>query len=130
MSYSYLKAVFPKFENSRIYDDRIYASLDGSRPKKIPPVTIVTAKENKKEYQELEDKTIRLENFVNEREVKEGESHEMYLQHILKCESCLGIVSKQLNIENDRIMKEELIELVAFIAFGIFMLMLIDKTKK
>lgn len=129
MSYSYIKAVFPKFENSRVYDDRIYASLDSSG---LNNKLLVKANENKKEYKELEDKTIKLEQFAVENETgKKGDSeHDVYLEHILKCESCLELLTKQLQIDNDRIMREEIIELIAFIAFGVFMLMLIDKTRK
>lgn len=127
MSYSYLKAVFPKFENSKIYDDRIYASLDSNG---INNKILVKANENKKEYVQLEDQTIKLEKFVNSENNNKTDSHEIYLEHVLKCETCLEIISKQLQTDNDRIMKEEVIELIAFIAFGVFMLMLIDKTRK
>jgi hypothetical protein len=127
MSYSYLKAVFPRFENSKIYDDRIYASLDSNG---VNNKFLVKANENKKEYTQLEDKNIRLESFTNSKKDTIPDEHEMYMEHVLKCEKCLEIISRQLKIDNERVIREEVIELIAFIAFGVFMLMLIDKTRK
>lgn len=51
------------------------------------------------------------------------------LQHVLNCDQCKKILMKQFNIESDRIKHEEIIELISYIMFGLFILYLIDSLK-
>jgi hypothetical protein len=64
------------------------------------------------------------ETFVN------NDDHDNYIKHILKCEQCKELLLKQFNIESDRIRNEEIMELISFIIFGIFILLLLDKSNK
>jgi len=56
-------------------------------------------------------------------------NHTNYTTHVLDCSSCREILMKQFNIESDRIRNEEIMELISFIIFGIFILLLLDKAK-
>ena len=53
--------------------------------------------------------------------------HTLYINHILKCQSCKEIIMKQLNIESKQEFYEEILELISFIVFGIFILLLLDR---
>jgi hypothetical protein len=53
--------------------------------------------------------------------------HKSYINHILQCQSCKEIIMKQLNIEARQQFYEEILELISFIVFGIFILLLLDK---
>jgi hypothetical protein len=64
-----------------------------------------------------------MEQFENEPEC------DNYIRHVLGCHKCRSIITKQWNIDNDRIRNEEIMELVTYIIFGIFILLLIDILK-
>lgn len=53
-----------------------------------------------------------------------------HMKHILECSLCKSAITKQLQLDNDRIRNEEIMELLSYIAFGIFVLLLIDNIKK
>lgn len=57
-------------------------------------------------------------------------SHETYTKHILECEQCKEVILKQFNIETDRIRNQEILELITFLIFGLFILLLLDGLKK
>ena len=57
-------------------------------------------------------------------------SHEVYTKHILECEQCKQLLLKQFNIETERIRNEEILELITFLIFGLFILLLLDGFKK
>lgn len=57
-------------------------------------------------------------------------SHEEYIKHLSTCSSCKDIVLKQFNLESDRLRNEEIIELISYVMFGIFILVLLDSLKK
>lgn len=137
MSYSYLQAVFPKFEHSKIYDDKIYSSLDSvsltnkneKSVKKEPvfePVNEKPQLQHETTYKEIEhfDKLNTMEKIQ-----ENGIEHEIYIKHILECNYCKNIVKKQFHLENEKLFKEEMIELISFIAFGVFLLMFLEKSK-
>lgn len=56
--------------------------------------------------------------------------HLEYTKHILECAKCKELLLKQFNIESDRIRNEEIMELISFMIFGLFILLLIDSYKK
>lgn len=62
--------------------------------------------------------------------VIKDEECDIYMKHILECNKCKGIVTKQLGIDNDKIKNEEIMEVVSYVIFGLFMLLLIDSLKK
>jgi hypothetical protein len=53
-----------------------------------------------------------------------------HVKHVLGCSKCRPMIMKQLNIESDKIRNEEVMELISYIAFGIFMLILIDNLRR
>lgn len=55
--------------------------------------------------------------------------HDDYIKHILQCEQCKELLLKQFNVESDRIRNEEILELISFLIFGLFILLLLDKIK-
>ena len=55
---------------------------------------------------------------------------DLYVKHILECSRCKAMVTKQLGIDNDKIRNEEIMEVVSYIVFGLFILLLIDSLKK
>jgi len=56
--------------------------------------------------------------------------HETYTKHILECNQCKEVLLKQFNIETDRIRNQEILELITFLIFGLFILLLLDGLKK
>ena len=126
MSYSYLQAVFPRFENSKIYDDKIYSSLDSvSTPQPQVPKPIEQTPTNVKEIEYSH-----LESFTENPSLQiTVDSHQTSFSHVMECKECKELLRKQFNLENEKIFKEEIIELVSFIAFGVFLLMLLERKK-
>lgn len=53
-----------------------------------------------------------------------------YIKHILDCNKCKNIVTKQFGIDNDKFRNEEMMELASYIVFGLFILLLVDSLKK
>lgn len=58
-------------------------------------------------------------------EPNEQKTHDEYIRHVVDCSEC----RRRLNIELDRVQNDEWIELISYIVFGIFILMLIDSLK-
>jgi hypothetical protein len=58
------------------------------------------------------------------------DQHLMSVKHVLECEKCKTIMLKQLNIETDRRRNEDIMEIISYIIFSIFILMLIDQLAK
>ena len=52
--------------------------------------------------------------------------HEVHTTHILECQECKQVLLKQFNIETERIRNEEILELIIFLIFGLFILLLLD----
>ena len=57
------------------------------------------------------------------------EDCDKYVKHITNCEKCKSILMKQLNIESDNKRNEELMELISYLIFAIFILLLINSLK-
>lgn len=198
MSYSYIKSVFPNFENSNaVYDEKLYitestgSSLNLSNmiennlsdfSKTLPNNTntknneiilpqekliekykninsfqiesmtntnneyaeikpIQSTEQNNLKYYNIEspiDPTLENKNLINKQDVKEKHFLEkfestmncdLYTKHIFECNKCKTIVMKQFGIVTDRIRNEEIMELISYILFGLFILMLIDYIK-
>ncbi len=184
MSYAYIKSVYPDFQTNKVYDTKIYNSLDS-----INPSTQVS-KENtlpapfdalgldeetrfarsllgKPEIEELPPSTQSIQKFqtietlqnipekdnlrfynvpyspslgnIPVRQVEKFEEPpkqeckvecDAHINHVINCSKCKSIISRQLNLDNDRIRNEEFMELFSYIIFGVFILMLIDNLKR
>lgn len=55
---------------------------------------------------------------------------EKYITHILECVPCRGMITKQLQLDIDRSKNEEIMEVISYMIFGIFMLLLLDAIKR
>jgi len=54
---------------------------------------------------------------------------DIYTKHIFECSKCKDIIMKQFGIENDKIRNEEIMELISYFIFALFILLLIDSLK-
>lgn len=178
MSYSYIKSVFPNFENSnKAYDESLYSTLQSTSKNEITvnlsdfsktlsqknneielpqeklienyrniegmtngeyaeikPLNPIGERDNLKYYnkplipltkskQEKEKKEIDIfEKFTDDKEV----NCDNYVKHVIQCNRCKMIAMKTFGVETDRIRNEEIMELISYILFGLFILMLID----
>lgn len=162
MSYSYVKTVFPNFEFSNVYNDKLYTNVT----KEIKPLTVSGLENNlgnarietykqiesyQEPYQEPYQENYKsnltfynkpilnqdipnyespLESFENKPTPKSSTSHDEYINHINSCPSCKEALLKQFNIESERLKNGEIMELISYILFGIFILILLDSLKK
>lgn len=62
----------------------------------------------------------------NIKQAQDQNDHTNYVKHVLECSICKDMVLKQLNIESDRLFKEEILEILSYIVFAFFILMLLD----
>jgi hypothetical protein len=158
MSYSYVKTVFPDFKYSNVYDTKLYDNLNVSQydnrlfepvdtdisrnyaditlaqeqPKKES--RIETFQDNQKFYTPplpvsnipINNNRINREKFDDE----PSQKHLEYTKHVLECPSCKEMLMKQFNLENERIRNEEIMELISYLIFGLFILLLIDTYAK
>lgn len=121
--------------NNKIRDDNKFV---------IPKPTLEQFQNNQKFYNipyipssppsDIKDNTIQhhfnqIEHFEKDTAQMKPDNHNDYSKHVLECASCKELLLKQFNIESDRIRNEEIMELISFIIFGIFILLLLDKSK-
>lgn len=75
------------------------------------------------------------ENYTNQTTLPEISSitpsslHIQYTNHILECSECKNLLLKQFNIESSRIWNNDVLELISYIVFGIFILMALEYLK-
>lgn len=55
---------------------------------------------------------------------------DIYTKHILECSTCKDIFIKQFGLENDKIRNEEIMEIISYFIFALFILLLVDALKK
>ena len=155
MSYSYIKSVFPNFEDSsKVYDDAIYSNILSAKREEKTHDKIV--QQNDQYYNSDKEtfilpQTNLLETFNNNnvmntsnkiedvnKNLKTIEKFEggdnfkdcdIYINHITNCDRCRSILMKQLNIESDNKRNEELMELISYLIFAIFILLLVNSLK-
>jgi len=149
MSYSYVKTVFPNFKHSNVYDTKMYENLNTLSDTRIfEPIDmdvsnsyskvgdVVSFKPSKEGIIETFQDNQRYYNIPLPMENKERfenndvKAHVEYTKHVLECSSCRELLMKQFNIETERIRNEELMELVSYLIFGLFILLLIDSYVK
>jgi len=199
MSYSYVKTVFPNYEYSNVYNDKIYSNMNGgsfisSAEKDIKgtvennaPVTLkqepfatrpgdqvkiindndsLEPYSNTRSHVPVNKDNLHYYNFpianqhipkYNNFPIKErsepapytkptsankshshaierfgqaSNGHMEYIQHISECEGCRKLVMKQFNLHSEQLRNEEIIELISYVMFGVFILVLLDTLKK
>lgn len=57
-------------------------------------------------------------------------SHDEYVSHVIGCTKCKDALTKQFNLNIDKIKYEETLEITSYIVFGLFILILLDCIKK
>lgn len=60
----------------------------------------------------------------------EEKSCDLYTSHVAGCSKCKAVLMKQFQVENDRIQREQVLEVTSLLIFGAFALLLIDSLKK
>lgn len=146
MSYSYIKSVFPKFESGATFEN-VYTQQKRAVAK--PATTPVAF--DAQEYNQFSKHLMSVQNNVGERlperpqerrqasvTVKESfesplqgmDTCDGYMKHVLNCGGCKATMMKQFNIDADKARNEEFMELVSYIVFGIFILLLLDNVSK
>lgn len=191
MSYSYIKSVFPNFENSnKVYDESLYSSTFNSSKEEsvrrqgtsipiggndmvnltdfsktlsqknndidLPQEKLIESYRNIEgmtngEYAEIKslnpsdernnlkyynkplptftNNTVRQkskEKDIFEKFTDDKVCNDSYVKHVIECNRCKAMAMKTFGIETDRIRNEEIMELISYILFGLFILMLID----
>ncbi len=156
MSYSYVKAVFPNFEYSNVYNSKVYENLNVSKEKReflpadLPSLNstfsdvsvfeeekpskskIETFQDNQKFFNQPLPKDVippnnnRIHPERFEQPQRDNGDHLEYTKHILECGRCKDLLMKQFGMENERIRNEEIMELISFVIFALFILLLID----
>ena len=160
MSYSYVKTVFPDFKYSNVYDTKLYDNLSISNQKNVfEPVesqnyyninskdeeggfenyplkntfqNLETFQNNQKIYHPPMPIPIPLENNTVKEEFdnKNSIDHSLYTTHVLDCKVCKDLLMKQFGIENQRLLNTDIMELISYILFGLFIILLIDSYAK
>jgi hypothetical protein len=64
------------------------------------------------------------------KETFDNNDHSQYTTHVLDCPICKELLMKQFNVENQRILNTEIMELISYIIFGLFIILLIDTYAK
>ena len=150
MSYSYIESVFPTYKSSNTYNSDLYNTIKPPTTKsKVHPMyekdlaKFTSELIQTKEKFESEPADFPLPSGSKDNlhfyniplKSKEGfESLElgncdMFVKHVLECSKCNQMVSKQLNIETDKQRNEEILEVMSYVMFGIFMLVVLDNKK-
>lgn len=158
MSYSYVKSVFPNFEYSNVYNSKIYDNLNVSKDKKVFEAADFNNNVNFSDlsvFEEEKPSKSKIETFqdnqrffnqplpkdnipVNNNKIyperfeqpQKSDDHLEYTKHVLECPKCKELLMKQFGVESERIRNEEIMELISFVIFGLFILLLIDAYAK
>jgi hypothetical protein len=135
MSYSYIKSVFPNFEESPNYEAKPKLNTNEDQVSYSKPVSAYDSSSFVEFQHQKATSTPNIQSVNRIESIERFENSkvpmcEEYLQHVLECNHCKDIIMKQFNIESERIRNEEIMEVVGYIMFGVFMLMLLDSLKK
>lgn len=158
MSYSYIKSVFPNYSTDGDPSVPLYSASTltlGSAQKETQSNLQVSPYENAGQFVEnftVSDPkdnlhfrvppvpAISIEQFSKDDPNQQKQSSQQkehvdttgcedYLKHVLKCKKCSNALRKQLG-GGHSVEYEEIVEVLAFILFGVFLLMLIERYKK
>lgn len=144
MTYSYIQSVFPNFSASKVYNENTYNSLTLGNEGSVGAQKEMVVKESSVQPQPINMKDLLESNFYklqnsykelfqdNKQIEDKNEECDAHCNHVLKCTKCRDMITKQLNLEMDRIRNEEIMEIISYMIFGIFVLLIIDNltTKK
>ena len=159
MSYSYIKSVFPNFETntealSTIYDSQITLGSTAKSNETIKNASNPLPYENESIPIENFGQTNPKDNLtfyippvpkIYLEDVPQVETFDInptqplkehikptgcddYLRHVVTCKQCTQTLRKQLGISSTK--NEEILEVLSFVLFGVFLYMILDKIKK
>jgi hypothetical protein len=152
MSYSYVKTVFPDFQYSNVYNTKMYENLNiNNTPSTVEPFDYKNMSQvsfpslppvrQEKVQPEIESKIthpepnvynnvfykpLQKETFANQITPTQLET----IKSLLDNPETKALIIKQLNIETERIYNQEIMELISYLLFGLFILLLIDTYSK
>lgn len=170
MSYSYIKSVFPNFENSQNFQQTVYNNINLDKKYQTPQASVkqpsayndqeltqfvkeLIEPEKKKTYekslpterdnlrfynppipkenllQNCEQPPVKSIEMFNNEESK-GDDCNIHMKHVLDCEKCRSILMKHWNMEQKKMRNQEMIDILAYILFGILIIVLIDNLSK
>ncbi len=136
MSYAYIKNVFPTYE-ANDYSKITYNRLPQQTKSILKESDDIGIKNYEKaqyygNYKEAlqNTTTIEKEDVKMEIDVKKENNCEDIMSHVLNCYKCREGLFRYLNIDNDRVRQEEMMEIISYILFGIFVLFLVEHLKK
>lgn len=115
--------------NEKYYNTPLPANLINENNNIINKSVVLTNKTGLQELNFNQIPTTNKELDLHKETFSNDNDHDSYIKHILKCEQCKDVLIKQFNIESDRIRNEEILELISFLIFGLFILLLLDKIK-
>jgi hypothetical protein len=126
------------FEPADFDMNKSYSDISVLQPKEQPKQQskVETFQDNQKFFnQPLPSNNIPVNNNIINKERFNGENkttghHVEYTKHVLECGPCKDLLMKQFGIENERIRNEEIMELISYLIFGLFILLLIDTYSK
>jgi hypothetical protein len=119
MSYSYIKSVFPNFEPSTLTNNDFDAV-----PKQANTVAEANGQDDYYKFAKtLIDEAKSIESFTDV-------DCDKYSSHVLKCNRCRSMALKHFELEHDKYKNEEIMEILSYIIFGIFILLLIEYLRK
>ena len=131
------------FEPANLDINTSYSSIAILEPPKQPPKQppreiskIETFQDNQKFFNPpLPSNNIPVDNNIIKKEKFDSETksqghHTEYTKHILECGPCKELLMKQFGLENERIRNEEIMELISYLIFGLFILLLLDTYAK
>lgn len=129
MSYSYLKNVFPDFAAVKSYNEPIYGIVKKSE-KAIQPSPMDDSQMAKYAQALINENKNALVSSDVETFTNDSEAHcDDYIKHILDCAQCKEMMMKHLKTDSDRIKNEEIMEIISFITFGVFILLVMENLK-
>lgn len=125
------------FEPADLDVTRNYSEVSVLKEQPKPKAQFIeTFQDNQKFFnQPLPANNIPINNNIINRERFDGENktsghHVEFTKHVLECGPCKELLMKQFGLENDRIRNEEIMELISYLIFGLFILLLIDTYAK
>lgn len=112
---------FTASQNLMSFEEKTPSPILNQKSIQLEPIDISNYKEYK-EYKEL------FENNKTDLPLKipcdiDCDSH---INHVLTCVKCKQMITKQLNLNFDKERNEEIMELVSYMLFGVFVLLIID----
>lgn len=133
MSYSYIKSVFPNFETSTWVEPKNTTTEVKSAISAIEPIN---QQDLSKTHAQFAKGLLEHLSPVQEKHVAlnvetfSDQGCDKFTSHVLECTQCKSFLTKHLNVEQETFRNQENMELISYIVFAIFMLLLMDGLRR